>query len=64
MNAFKMTPNKEKKYFTIILRKLRRSKSAGRSFCQWKTITKLNATKSKFCVFNVGFVSILIGIQP
>jgi len=55
MNAFKMTPNKEKKYFTIILRKLRRSKSAGRSFCQWKAITKFNATKSKFFCVLRGF---------
>ena len=46
--ADKMTSDIEKKYFTVILRKLRRSKSAGRSFCQWKTITEFNATKGKF----------------
>ena len=51
-----MTSDIEKKYFTVILRKLRRSKSAGRSFCQWKAITKFNATKSKFLCALRGFL--------
>ena len=39
-----------------MLRKLRRSKSAGRSLCQWKAITEFNATKSKFLCTLLGFL--------